>query len=197
MKKPAAPIIATPGISSTLLAPGRRALMVSVGGAAALAGLGVAWWRQTIPPLTGTPAGMPAPEGFWQSEWPTPQGKTLPMKSLAGKPLLLNFWATWCPPCVEELPLLNDFYLKNKSSGWQVLGLAVDKLQPVQLFLQKSPLDFPVGMAGLAGTELTRTMGNMTGGLPFSVVLAADGSILHRKMGQVTPQELLVWAGLK
>ena len=119
------------------------------------------------------------------------------MKSMAGKPLLLNFWATWCPPCVEELPLLNDFYLKNKAKGWQVLGLAVDKLQPVQAFLQKSPLEFPVGMAGLAGTELTRSMGNPAGGLPFTVILGADGSMLHRKMGRVTPEELLVWAGLK
>ncbi len=197
MKKSANSSTPTPGASSTLLAPGRRALMVAVGGAAAVAGLGLAWWRQATPLSASTPTGTPPPEGFWQAEWPTPQGATLPMKSLLGKPLLLNFWATWCPPCVEELPLINDFYLKNKAQGWQVLGLAVDKLQPVQAFLQKSPLDFPVGMAGLAGTELTRSMGNLAGALPFSVVLSADGSVLHRKMGRVTPQELAMWAGLK
>ena len=197
MKKPLTPLVATSGSSSALLAPGRRALMVGVGGAAAVAGLGLAWWRQTTPPVAAAPAGTPAPDGFWQAEWPTPQGGTLAMKSLAGRPLLLNFWATWCPPCVEELPLINDFYAKNKGNGWQVLGLAVDKLQPVQAFLQKSPLDFPVGMAGLAGTELTRTMGNPAGALPFTVVLGADGSILHRKMGRVTAEELALWAGLK
>ena len=196
MKKSAASSTPTSAPSSTLLAPGRRALMVAVGGAAAVAGLGLAWWRQAAP-VAAVPAGAPPPEGFWQTEWPTPQGTTLSMKSLLGKPLLLNFWATWCPPCVEELPLINDFYLKNKADGWQVLGLAVDKLQPVQAFLQKSPLDFPVGMAGLAGTELTRSMGNLAGALPFSVVLSADGSVLHRKMGRVTPQELALWAGLK
>ena len=185
--------------SSPLTGPrhSRRALLVGAGAAAALSGLSVAWWRHAAPLVTAAPAGSPPPDGFWQAEWPTPQGATLPMKTLAGKPLLLNFWATWCPPCVEELPLINDFYLKNKASGWQVLGLAVDKLQPVQAFLQKSPLDFPVGMAGLAGTELTRSMGNLVGALPFSVVLGADGSILHRKMGRVTPEELALWAGLK
>ena len=177
--------------------PGRRALLVGAGSAAALVGLGVAWWRRTTPAVTVAPAGSPAPDGFWRAEWPTPQGTSLLMKTLAGKPLLLNFWATWCPPCVEELPLINDFYLKNKANGWQVLGLAVDKLQPVQAFLQKSPLDFPIGMAGLAGTELTRSMGNLAGALPFSVVLGADGSVLHRKMGRVTPEELALWAGLK
>jgi thiol-disulfide isomerase/thioredoxin len=175
----------------------RRALLLGAGGAAALAGLGVAWWRHSTPPVAAALAGAPPPEGFWQAEWVTPQGSTLTMKSLAGRPLLLNFWATWCPPCVEELPLINDFYLNNKAKGWQVLGLAVDKLQPVQAFLQKSPLGFPVGMAGLAGTELTRSMGNLAGALPFTVVLSSDGSMLHRKMGRVTPEELAVWAGLK
>ena len=149
--------------------------MVAVGGAAAVAGLSLAWWRQAAPPKAAAPTGTPPPEGFWQTEWPTPQGTTLPMKSLAGNPMLLNFWATWCPPCIEELPLLNSFYKTHKDRGWQVLGLAVDKLQPVQTFLQKSPLDFPIGMAGLAGTELTRSLGNPAGGLPFSGVLSADG----------------------
>ncbi|MBC7619130.1 MAG: TlpA family protein disulfide reductase [Candidatus Saccharibacteria bacterium] len=197
MKKPEAPLVAPPGSSSTLRAPGRRAIMVAVGGAAAVAGLSLAWWRQAAPPKAAEPTGTPPPEGFWQTEWPTPQGTMLPMKSLAGKPMLLNFWATWCPPCIEELPLLNSFYKTHKDRGWQVLGLAVDKLQPVQTFLQKSPLDFPIGMAGLAGTELTRSLGNPAGGLPFSVVLSADGSILHRKMGRVTEEDLQLWAGLK
>ena len=197
MKKPAAPPVATSRSSSTLLAPGRRALMVSVGGLAAVAGLGLAWWRDNRVPTTPPFAGDPPPEGFWQTEWATPQGTSLPMQSLRGRPVLLNFWATWCPPCVEELPLINDFYLKNKANGWQVLGLAVDKLQPVQAFLQKMPLDFPVGLAGLAGTELGRSMGNLAGGLPFTVVLGAAGGILHRKTGRVTPEELELWSGLK
>lgn len=177
--------------------PGRRTLLVGAGAAAALAGLGVAWWRNAAPPAAAGSAGTPAPAAFWQTEWATPQGTTLPMKSLLGKPLLLNFWATWCPPCVEELPLINDFYLANKARGWQVLALAVDKLQPVQAFLRKMPLDFPVGMAGLNGTELGRSMGNVTGGLPFTVVLGAEGGVLHRKMGRVTPEDLALWAGLK
>lgn len=187
----------TPTSASPDSPTSRRTLLIAAGGLAAVAGMGVAWWRHGVPSATAVATGTPPPEGFWQNDWSTPQGPVLSMKSLAGKPLLLNFWATWCPPCVEELPLINDFYLKNKEKGWQVLGLAVDKLQPVQTFLQKSPLDFPVGMAGLAGTELTRSMGNLGGGLPFTVILGADGSILHRKMGRVTPDELVLWAGLK
>jgi thiol-disulfide isomerase/thioredoxin len=119
------------------------------------------------------------------------------MESFRGRPLLLNFWATWCPPCVEELPLINAFYRENKANGWQVLGLAVDNLAPVQSFLKKMPLDFPVGMAGLAGAELGRSLGNLTGGLPFSVVLGSDGQTLHRKLGRLNAADLAVWVRLK
>jgi thiol-disulfide isomerase/thioredoxin len=130
-------------------------------------------------------------------KWDTPQGAKLPMQSFQGRPLLLNFWATWCPPCVEELPLINDFYLQNKANGWQVLGLAIDKLAPVQSFLQKMPLDFPVGMAGLVGADWVRGLGNPAGGLPFSVVLGANGAVLHRKMGRLLASDLANMLSLK
>jgi thiol-disulfide isomerase/thioredoxin len=119
------------------------------------------------------------------------------MESFRGKPLLINFWATWCPPCVEELPLINDFYRQNKSNGWQVLGLAVDKLPPVQSFLQKMPLEFPVGMAGMTGAELGRGLGNLAGGLPFSVVFNGAGMVVQRKLGRLTPSDLSAWLRLK
>ncbi|OYU42756.1 MAG: redoxin [Burkholderiales bacterium PBB4] len=177
--------------------PNRRTVLWVAGAAAALSGAGAAWWRSSRVPVASELSGEPAPEGFWKAQWPTPAGTQLSMAGMLGRPLLLNFWATWCPPCVEELPLLNAFYRQHHANGWQVVGLAVDKLQPVQQFLQKSPLDFPVGMAGIAGTELGRSLGNLAGGLPFTVVFGADGSILHRKMGRVTAQELALWAGLK
>jgi thiol-disulfide isomerase/thioredoxin len=119
------------------------------------------------------------------------------MQSFQGRPLLVNFWATWCAPCVEELPLINDFYRQNKVNGWQVLGLAVDKLTPVQAFLQKMPLDFPVGMAGLSGAEMARALGNLAGGLPFSVVVGANGTVVQRKLGRLHPQDLAAWLRLK
>ena len=178
-------------------APGQRRTLLAAAGLAALAGIGAAWWRNSDQSISVVPKGEAAPSGFWTSEWPTPTGGTLAMSSLQGKPLLLNFWATWCPPCVEELPLINAFYNQQRAKGWQVLGLAVDKLKPVQEFLHKNPLDFHVGMAGFAGTDLSRQFGNISGALPYTVVLGADGSVLHRKMGRVLPNELTLWAGLK
>jgi thiol-disulfide isomerase/thioredoxin len=169
----------------------RQMWMAGVGACAAAAGAGLAWWRlQPGPSLSG------AENDFWASAFPGLKGDSLAMASFRGRPLLLNFWATWCPPCVEELPLLNQFHRDQMSKGWQVFGLAVDQAAPVARFLERLPLDFPVGLAGFAGTELSRSLGNPSGALPFSVVFGADGLIRHRKLGKVSASELAQWAQL-
>jgi thiol-disulfide isomerase/thioredoxin len=175
-------------------AANRRLILGATAATAALLGAGAAWWRSHP---QEAPAALAPVEGFWSLQWETPQGGTVAMQSFKGRPLLLNFWATWCAPCIEELPLINDFYRQNKSNGWQVLGLAVDKREPVQAFLQKMPLDFPIGMAGLAGAELARGLGNLAGGLPFSVVLGSDGMVMQRKLGRLSPADLATWLRLK
>jgi thiol-disulfide isomerase/thioredoxin len=170
----------------------RRLLYAGVAGLAAAGGAGVAWWK--FQPHAMEPS---AEKALWSMEFDKPDGGVLSMRSLAGKPLLVNFWATWCPPCVEELPLLNAFYREHAANGWQVVGLAIDQPSAVRKFLQRVPLDFPVGLAGLGGTDLGRSFGNLTGGLPFTVVLGGPGKVLHRKMGQVTPQDLQLWSALR
>ena len=184
----------TPSTDSAVPAHNRRLLLGATAASAALLGVGVAWWRSQASSVV--PAAEPV-EGFWATQWDTPQGDKLPMQSFQGRPLLLNFWATWCAPCVEELPLINSFYRQNKANGWQVLGLAIDKLAPVQSFLQKMPLDFPVGMAGLVGADWVRSLGNPAGGLPFSVVFGANGAVLYRKMGRLHADDLATMLSLK
>ncbi|MDP1999831.1 MAG: TlpA disulfide reductase family protein [Rhodoferax sp.] len=169
----------------------RRWLLGTVAGAAALGGAGLAWWRYQ--PHAMVPQVETA---LWAAEFADLDSKPLAMQALRGKPLLLNFWATWCPPCVEELPLLSAFYQENAAKGWQVLGLAVDQIDPVKRFLVKTPVSFPVAMAGVSGMELVKSLGNLSGGLPFTVVLGSDGSVLHRKMGKVSSEDLRAWAEL-
>lgn len=170
----------------------RRMLYAAVAGLAAAGGAGLAWWKfQPHAVESGAEAAL------WSMEFEKPEGGMLSLRALSGKPLVVNFWATWCPPCVEELPLLNAFYRQHAANGWQVVGLAIDQPSAVRKFLQRMPLDFPIGLAGLGGTELGRSLGNLTGGLPFTVVLGGEGRVLHRKMGQVTSEDLQLWTALK
>ena len=170
----------------------RHWLLGAVAGVSALAGAGLAWRKFQLQ------APEPALDNsLWQMTFNTPEGQTLRMADLRGKPLLLNFWATWCPPCVEELPLLNSFFKENTAKGWQVLGLAVDQLEPVKRFLAKAPLDFSVGMSGMPGLELSKSLGNLSGGLPFTVVFGADGQVVQRKIGKIKPEDLQAWVAFK
>ncbi len=170
----------------------RRLLTGGVAAAALAAGAGWAWWRHRL-----AEPSSPALDGLWSQAFAAPGGQAeVRMQAFQGKPLLLNFWATWCPPCVEELPMLNQFYEAQRAKGWQVVGLAVDQDAAVQRFLQRTPLNFPVGIAGMSGTQLTRDLGNSAGGLPFTVVFGRQGDVQHRKMGQLLASDLQNWASL-
>jgi thiol-disulfide isomerase/thioredoxin len=173
--------------------PGRRRLLYAgVAGAAALAGAGAGLWK-----FRSADTGRDAVAALWALNFETPGGATLAMQSLRGKPLVLNFWATWCPPCVEELPLLDGFYKQNVSKSWQVVGLAIDQPSAVRKFLERTPVSFPIGMAGMGGTALGQSLGNLAGGLPFTVVLGAGGDVLQRKMGRISAADLALWAQVR
>ena len=172
----------------TSLVNRRRWLFGGVGIAAASAGAGFGWWESHQ-----ASAGTDRADMLWPLAFDTPTGQSLPMQSLRGKPLVVNFWATWCPPCVEELPLLDGFFREHAAKGWQVVGLAIDQPWAVRKFLARTPVSFPVGMAGLGGTELVQALGNRGGGLPFTVVLGSSGAVLQRKMGRLTAADLSGW----
>jgi len=162
----------------------RRILLTSAGLGAAALGASFAW-RKLNPPQSSVLA-----QAFWARRFPGLDGQELDVARWRGQPLLVNFWATWCPPCVKELPEINQFYQEAKGKGWQVLGLAVDQLEPVKAFLQKMPLDFAVALAGPEGLGLVRELGNAAGGLPFSVVFDETGEISWRRLGVSRLEEL-------
>ena len=173
--------------------PTRRGMLFGgVAAVAAAAGVGGAWWRERG-------AGSSAAGGemldatFWAQKFERPEGGDLALSSLRGKPLLLNFWATWCPPCVEEMPMIDAFFREHGTNGWQVVGLAIDQPSAVRKFLQRTPVTYPTGLAGLQGTELVKNLGNTGGGLPFTLVLNSNGSVAARKMGKLETSDLETW----
>ena len=172
----------------TLNANRRKAMYLGVAALAAIVGAGVAWRRQAV---SASPEVLNA---FWEADFDTPAGVSLPMKTFQGRPLVINFWATWCAPCVEEMPLIDDFFRQNQSKGWQVIGLAIDQPSRVRQFLTQFPVSYAIGLAGLTGTALTKQMGNELGGLPFTVVLDGQGQLIQRKLGKLTADEIKNWA---
>lgn len=168
--------------------PARRGVLLGAGAAALAAGVGAAWW------LRRPAAGSEEAADLWALQSERPDGSALAMAAFRGRPLLVNFWAPWCPPCVEELPMIDAFFRQRVASGWQVVGLAVDKPVAVQNFLGRTPVSFPVGILGLAGLGVVKRMGNDGGGLPFTLVLRAGGQVLDRKIGQITAEDLDRWA---
>ncbi len=177
----------------------RHLLAAGVGVAAAALGAGMALWRQpasagagaSSAALAGDPGALAA---LWAQRFTRPEGGEIDMGSLRGKPLLINFWATWCAPCVRELPEIDRFHRQFGPQGWQVLGLAIDGPTPVREFLTRVKVGFAIGLAGLDGTELIKTLGNVQGGLPFTVLIGADGQVKQRKLGETSFDELAGWA---
>jgi thiol-disulfide isomerase/thioredoxin len=169
---------------------GRRGVIgAAVGVAAAAAGGAFAWWRATV-----SGRDERAADALWALQFERPEGAPLVMANFRGKPLVINFWATWCVPCIRELPALQRFAHEHAAQGWQVLALAIDQPAPVLEFIARFKLDLPVAMAGIDGIEWQRTIGNTTGGLPFSVVLDARGRVRQRRLGESHYEELVQWA---
>jgi thiol-disulfide isomerase/thioredoxin len=165
------------------MSPGRRNVLVlgAVAAGAALAGgivgalalqsqSGVAELLSTsFPDLSGHPRRI--------AEW---QGRTL----------LCNFWATWCAPCREELPLLDAAQQQNNRNGLQVVGIAVDTAPNIREYLKVVRIHFPVLVGAAGAIGLMRSLGNKGGGMPFTVVLDRSGRLPKRKRGAYSQDEL-------
>jgi thiol-disulfide isomerase/thioredoxin len=174
----------------------RRQLLMG-GTAVAAAAAGVAWQlRRNAAAPTDSVVLDAGTQAFWQASFIQPDGQTLAMASLRGQPLLLNFWATWCPPCVKEMPELDRYAKELAGRGGRVVGLAVDNPGAVRSFLAKSPVSYAIALAGFDGTDLSRQLGNSTGALPFTALFGRQGAVLKRKLGETSLEELQTWSKL-
>lgn len=166
--------------------------------AAALAGIGagtaVNYWLAEAP---GTPgggrerivtdmAGQQRP-GF---ELPTPDGEQRSISEFDGRVVLLNFWATWCAPCIEEVPALTQVQQTLGERGLQVVGLALDDAAPVREFAAEHGINYPVLVGGRDAFAIAREYGNTRGVLPYSVVIDRDGVVRKTHLGALDAGEI-------
>ncbi len=172
----------------------RSVLLTAVAGGAAAAA-GIAWqWHGSRRRAEEQAAVDRETAGFWNLSFPKLDEQPLAMATFRGQPLLLNFWGTWCPPCVKEMPELDRFAREHAAQGWRVLGLAVDNPRAVREFLKRTPVGYAIAMAGFEGSELARQLGNAQSGLPFTVAFDRRGLVARRKSGETTFTELAGWA---
>jgi len=139
------------------------------------------------PPLLAAPP-ADAAAVFLANSFPDLQGEPVALTSYAGRPLIVNFWATWCAPCIKEMPDLDE--LSRKYPDMTFLGVAVDTLANVERFLQKVQVSYPLLVAGHGGIEQMKALGNRKGGLPYTVIFDEQSRISRDILGQVDPTDL-------
>jgi thiol-disulfide isomerase/thioredoxin len=116
-------------------------------------------------------------------------GKPQRLDAWPGKVLLVNFWASWCEPCREEIPALNRLQQQYGAQGLQVLGIAIDEPDAVRQFQAQVPMAYPVLLAPDQGIRLMEQWGNRFGVLPYSVVFDRQGQLRQRHPGAISAQE--------
>lgn len=129
-----------------------------------------------------------AAAAFLENTFPDLQGVPVPLSSYAGRPLVVNFWATWCAPCVKEMPDLDE--LSRKYPGMTFVGVAIDTQANVERFLKKVQVSYPLLVAGHGGIDKMKALGNRHGGLPYTVIFDAESKVSRDILGQVDPADL-------
>jgi len=106
---------------------------------------------------------------------------------------LVNFWATWCAPCREEMPLFDAIYQTRKDENFQIVGIAIDSLEAVDAFIQEIGVRYPILLAGEHGWDVLETTGNPNNLLPYTILIDQNGKVLEQKLGLLKEQEINDW----
>jgi len=170
----------------------RQALLIAA--LAALAGLaGLAAGRYVFAP--GAPAASATPAfDLATVSLPDLNGQVQSLSRFHGAPLVINFWATWCPPCLRELPLLDDWHARRDQDGIAVLAIALEPdATPVDAFVRAHGLGLPVWIQTPGRQDLSVRLGNQRSVLPYSVLLDANGKVIDQHAGELDAERLAAW----
>ncbi len=164
---------------------------IGFGAFALIIGLALAYRYYEPPP---PPAGAPiAAAPLFAHTFDNADGQPQALTQWQGALLVVNFWATWCAPCIEEMPDFAKVQSEYAHRGVTVIGLAIDNAGDVRRFRDELKLELPLLIAGPAGSELARQLGNPSGALPYTVLIDPSGQVVRAKLGRLHAKELRSW----
>jgi thiol-disulfide isomerase/thioredoxin len=163
--------------------PGRREALILAGVGVAAAGAGVFFGPLFLQSQTGAAQLLAV-------RYPDLTGKPRQLLEWKGKVVICNFWATWCEPCKEEMPLLARIHREYAPKSCEVVGIGIDRPDNIAKFATKYNIDYPLLVADTSALDIMRVLGNRAGALPYTVVLDRQGAIHSRKLGLLRAAEL-------
>jgi thiol-disulfide isomerase/thioredoxin len=131
-----------------------------------------------------------AATGLMTTRIPDLEGKPRTLDQWHGKVLVVNFWATWCAPCREEIPAFIKVQQKLGNKGLQIVGIAVDQTDKVRPYAAEMKINYPILVGDTEAIDLARQAGNRLGGLPYTVIFDRQGAAIHSQLGGITEQKL-------
>jgi peroxiredoxin len=169
----------------------RRVVQLALGVAAASAlGAGAVWsWRRPA----AQSASDESAQALFAIKLPDADGVERALATWQGKLLVVNFWATWCTPCIEEMPELQRFADDYAQRNVAVIGIGVDEADKIRDFRRQHQLRFPLFVAGFEGMNIAQQLGNPEPVLPYTALISPDGRIVEEHSGRIEPPELKRW----
>lgn len=146
--------------------------------------------KEVAPPLTSVTAPAGAVGELYAQSMNDNKGRPQALSQWKGKALVVNFWAPWCAPCVQEMPELAELSKEVGSKDIHVIGIGIDSPTNIAQFADKFKISYPLYVAGMAGTDLARKFGNDAGGLPYTVLIGADGQVRKTYLGRLKFDQL-------
>lgn len=150
-------------------------------------------FKTFLQPSTTENAGMSVSAStapLWNASFVDGSGKPQDIKQWKGKVLIVNFWATWCPPCRDEMPELSLLNSQYQAKNLQVIGISTDDAAKITEFAASNKMSYPLLAGDMEASNLADGLGNMRGALPFTVLLDRDGAIIKAYVGRLDMKTL-------